>query len=238
MGSNNLKIHILDTEIITLNRNGKTRIIVTLNDPKKIAYFETNSGRFQYTHKEILHTNIVRFYYEGANAIDMLCVLRDNYMININPAIERAIVRHAHSFKHEFKYNVSELGIPPNKSRASDSGLDLVLIEEKYRKGNLTMYGTGVSVEPPSGYYFDLVPRSSIIKHGYILANSIGIIDQGYTGEIMVPLLKVDPDAPDLQLPAKVVQLIPRKWYNFVGVCEDQLTRTHRADGGFGSTSS
>ena len=98
------------------------------------------------------------------------------------------------------------------------------------------MYGTGLSVQPPTGFYFDLVPRSSITKKGYILANNVGIIDQGYTGEIMVPLPKIDPDAPDLELPCKIVQLIPRRWYNFTGVDASDLTQTTRGEGGFGST--
>ena len=32
----------------------------------------------------------------------------------------------------------------------------------------------------------------------------------------MVPLIKIDPDAPDLELPCRLMQLIPRKWYNFM----------------------
>jgi dUTP pyrophosphatase len=104
--------------------------------------------------------------------------------------------------------------------------------------GKVTLYGTGIIVTPPTGYYFDMVPRSSIIKSGYMLANSVGIIDQGYTGEILVPLVKIDEEAPDIELPAKMVQLIPRKWYGFNPVRVDEVHETNRSSGGFGSTDS
>jgi deoxyuridine 5'-triphosphate nucleotidohydrolase len=136
-----------------------------------------------------------------------------------------------------FKYTLCDPnGVPPTRARPSDSGFDLSLIAVRKTYGNVTLYGTGVTVQPPSGFYFDMVPRSSIIKQGYILANSVGIIDQSYTGEIMVPLLKIDPDAPDLELPCRMVQLIPRRWYGFIPEPVASLTATQRADGGFGST--
>jgi dUTP pyrophosphatase len=67
-------------------------------------------------------------------------------------------------------------------------------------------------------------------------ANSVGIIDQSYTGEIMVPLIKIDPDAPDLQLPAKIAQLVPRRWHGLHPVEDETELETMRGDGGFGST--
>jgi dUTP pyrophosphatase len=100
------------------------------------------------------------------------------------------------------------------------------------------MYATGISVRPPPGFYFDLVARSSLSKTGYMLANGIGIIDRDYTGEILVALRKIDKDAPDLVLPAKIVQLIPRRWYDMIPVeaPAEGLPKTDRGDGGFGST--
>jgi len=71
---------------------------------------------------------------------------------------------------------------------------------------------------------------------GYIQANSVGIIDQSYTGEIMVPLIKIDPDAPDLELPAKIAQLVPRRWHGLTPVDDETEMETMRGDGGFGST--
>ena len=61
--------------------------------------------------------------------------------------------------------------IIPKKNNETDSGFDLTLICERKRIGKVVLYGTGVKVKSPPGHYFDLVPRSSIIKTGYIMAN-------------------------------------------------------------------
>jgi dUTPase len=39
-----------------------------------------------------------------------------------------------------------------------------------------------------------------------MMANSIGIIDPGYIGSIMIALTKVDESAPDIQLPMRCAQ--------------------------------
>lgn len=124
----------------------------------------------------------------------------------------------------------------PAKVRVSDSGYDLWLIAERKRVGQVVLYGTGLAVEPPLGWYFDVVARSSLIKTGYIVANSVGVIDRAYRGEIMVPLLKVDPSSPNLELPARAVQLVPRPIVHFPVVDADALSSTERGALGFGSS--
>lgn len=124
----------------------------------------------------------------------------------------------------------------PSKARASDSGYDLSIIEKAKTLGAVELYDTGIKVTPPPGYYFDLVARSSITKTGYMLANGIGVIDRSYVGPVLVPLIKVDPNAPELELPLKVVQLIPRPIVHVRFVEVDSLDETDRGAGGFGST--
>jgi len=126
----------------------------------------------------------------------------------------------------------------PSKGRVSDSGYDLTILHVVRSHGNIVLYGTGLSIEPPPGWYFDVIARSSLIKLGYMMANSVGVIDRAYRGEIMVPLLKVDPNATDIALPARVAQLIPRPIVHFPVVESAELTVTHRGSGGFGSTGS
>jgi deoxyuridine 5'-triphosphate nucleotidohydrolase len=136
-----------------------------------------------------------------------------------------------------FQYRLMEpRAVAPFKSRVSDSGFDLTLIREVKRHGRCTLYGTGLQVRPPPGWYFDVVPRSSIIKTGYVAANSVGVIDRGYRGEILVPLIKIDPAAPDLNLPARVAQMIPRPIVHLIPEASDVLDTTERGEGGFGST--
>ena len=126
----------------------------------------------------------------------------------------------------------------PSKSNASDSGYDLTIIEEVKSFGEKTkLYTTGIKVLADFGWYFDIAPRSSIIKTGYILSNSIGVIDRTYRGEVMVSLTKIDDSLPDIELPLKIAQLIPRPivHMNFVEV-ESFDECTKRNEGGFGST--
>jgi dUTP pyrophosphatase len=127
--------------------------------------------------------------------------------------------------------------IAPSKAHPTDSGFDLHLIKKvKDLTCNVTLYDTGISVEPPPGYYFELVGRSSISKSGYMLANNVGIIDESYRGSIMVALIKVDPDAAPLEFPCRLVQLIPRELVLMNPHEISELTETERGAGGFGSS--
>lgn len=63
--------------------------------------------------------------------------------------------------------------------------LDLRAAEEVTMKaGEFKMIPLGVAMELPKGYEAWVVPRSSTFKkHGVILVNSIGIIDEDYKGD-------------------------------------------------------
>lgn len=174
--------------------------------------------------------NVLTF--ENHNALDCLDVLgcdpdKYEYLTSVLPT-DKAL---------EFTYKkLSSDAVAPFKARASDSGYDLTLLKLLKYSGNTFWYSTGISVEPPMGYYFDLVPRSSLSKTGYILANSVGVIDRSYTGDIVVVLTKLDGAVPDLTLPFRGVQIIPRHIVHMKPVESRSLTETSRADGGFGST--
>jgi len=138
--------------------------------------------------------------------------------------------------RERFYFSLEEGALPPFKKRVSDSGFDLHLIKLIKQEGSLYLFDTGVRVAPPEGYYFDLVPRSSIYKSGFILANSVGIIDRTYRGTVKVPLVKVREDAPSPQLPWRAVQLIPRRFFPLEAEERENLDETLRGEGGFGST--
>ncbi len=138
--------------------------------------------------------------------------------------------------RKSFKVSLEEGAIAPFKKRISDSGWDLHLVKLIKKEGNLYFFDTGVRVAPPPGFYFDLVPRSSIYKSGFVLANSVGIIDMTYRGTIKVPLIKVDSSKPDPELPWRAVQLIPRRFFPLEVELSTSLDRTIRGEGGFGST--
>jgi deoxyuridine 5'-triphosphate nucleotidohydrolase len=133
---------------------------------------------------------------------------------------------------------VNPLAIMPTK-RIIDVGYDLTAVAiSKQLTPMTTMFETFVSVDIPLGYYVEIVPRSSLSKSGYMLANGTGIIDPGYTGTLKVALIKVDPSMPNLELPACVCQIILKQnvvsdAYNATGT---RRVVSVRGAGGFGST--
>tara|TARA_B100001094_G_scaffold331814_1_gene401465 strand:+ start:12703 stop:13317 length:615 start_codon:yes stop_codon:yes gene_type:complete len=164
--------------------------------------------------------------WKGSEAIDLF----NKYQVKLD------MLQPLYPVGLQFKYNLlNENSVCPTKAHCSDSGWDLTLIEETKKSGMVTFFSTGVSVEPPHGYYFDLVPRSSLSKTGYMLANSVGIIDQSYRGPIIAALIKIDPEAKELELPNKCVQLIMRPWYN-ANAIDSKLENSSRGVGSFGST--
>lgn len=124
----------------------------------------------------------------------------------------------------------------PSKTRASDSGYDLTILRKVKQAGAVEFFDTGIKIQPDFGWYFDVVARSSLTKTGYMLANAVGVIDRTYVGSVLVPLIKVDPSAPDIGLPATVVQLIPRPIVHMQIEEVAELEGTERGGGGFGST--
>jgi dUTP pyrophosphatase len=135
--------------------------------------------------------------------------------------------------------------VVPKKASPSDIGYDLTLVRQVKKINNqTTMFDSSISVIPPNGYYIEIVPRSSLSCTGYIMANSVGIIDPSYRGTLKVVLTKIVPDAEDLVLPFTRFQLILRKIENCdIVVNNIDMTdndkfenSTSRGGGGFGST--
>lgn len=132
------------------------------------------------------------------------------------------------------------VAVSPFKAIESDSGHDLTLVKHLKTVNDVYFYDTCIRVEPPDGYYFELVGRSSISKSGWMLANSIGIIDTTYRGNIIVALTRTHAHAPVITLPSRLVQIIPKKLHILrpVEVPLSEISSTDRGDGGFGSTNS
>tara|TARA_B100000902_G_scaffold158814_1_gene154782 strand:- start:27 stop:446 length:420 start_codon:yes stop_codon:yes gene_type:complete len=133
---------------------------------------------------------------------------------------------------------VHENAVLPQKAGINEIGYDITCISlDKQIYENVYMFDTGIQIQPPKGYYTEIVPRSSIVKTGYSLANNTGIIDPTYRGNVKVVLVKHAQDAQKIELPFKKCQLILRKIPPNVEVQEVQeLDQTERGDGGFGST--
>ena len=122
-------------------------------------------------------------------------------------------------------------------STPGSAGVDL-FIKDLHIKGNEAKIHTGVRVEIPEGYVGLLFARSSLAKTGWILANSVGVIDSDYRGEIIVKLRFVGENYEmPFHLGDRVAQLVvvpmisPAIWQ--VGEID---RNTKRGEKGFGST--
>ena len=129
-----------------------------------------------------------------------------------------------------------EDAVLPTRAHSTDSGWDLTVVDIYKKIGDVTLYDTGIVVQPPEGYHTEIFPRSSISKTGYMLANSIGLVDQSYLGTILIALRKVDGNSPDIELPCKIAQLVLRKREDATMELVEDLEDTERGAGGFGST--
>ena len=132
---------------------------------------------------------------------------------------------------------VARHDVAPWRAHAADAGADLQAAEKvtipPYRMKTVR---TGVRVAIPKGYVGLLFARSSLCQLGVIMANGVGVIDSGYTGEIQVPLLNESPKIFELPALARIAQLVivPCELPTFRLV--KSLEETERGDGGFGST--
>jgi len=142
--------------------------------------------------------------------------------------------------------------IIPTYSVDGDAGMDLTAVSTTVDVNGNRVYGTGLAIEIPKGFAGLIFPRSSVSKYGLHLANSIGLIDSGYRGEIICkfkPTKNFDTllnpaDKFKLQLETqhiyyvgdKIAQILilPLPKFQFIEVVE--LSNSIRNKGGFGST--
>ena len=130
----------------------------------------------------------------------------------------------------------------PAYATAGAAGMDLracLSASTVIHPSETLLVGSGVAVFIRSpGYMGVLVPRSGIgVKHGIVLANTIGVIDSDYQDEIRIALYNRSAKAYTLAPGERVCQLI------FMPVAQATLkvvaafsSETVRGVGGFGST--
>lgn len=135
--------------------------------------------------------------------------------------------------------------LAPVRAHPADAGLDLRAKAEYFINMNQrVMIGTGVSVMIPYGYVGLLFTRSSLSKKGLILANSVGVIDSDYRGEILAPLIftpvSEDQNYAHIEKYERIVQLVVTPIQLAIPVAhrgtKEQWFNTTRGGEGFGST--
>lgn len=141
---------------------------------------------------------------------------------------------------------LSDNAVIPTYAKDGDAGMDLTATSKSYDEHGNVCYGTSLSFEIPKGYVGLLFPRSSNTKKDLILGNSVGVLDSGFRGEVVLKFKPSDyfainrdnvyEDGPIYSIGDRVGQLIimPIPKIEFIEV--DELSQTDRGTGAFGST--
>ena len=129
----------------------------------------------------------------------------------------------------------------PKRAHAGDAGYDLRSVEGvELRPGGRATVRTGVSVAIPDGYAGLVLPRSGLAaRHGISLVNTPGLIDPGYRGEILVPLINHDREegfriGPGMRIAQLVLVRAADAAFEEVDLLE--AGTDGRGEGGFGSS--
>lgn len=134
---------------------------------------------------------------------------------------------------------VSQLDRPKQGSRYS-AGYDLQSSESKIIKpGEIARLPTGISVEIPLQYCGLILARSSLhqLGNGCCLANSVGLIDPDYRGEIKLPIFNpIGPQTVKIEAGTRLAQIIFVPFTSVEWLRVTRLSETDRGLGGFGST--
>ncbi|WP_119070903.1 dUTP diphosphatase [Rubrobacter indicoceani] len=129
----------------------------------------------------------------------------------------------------------------PTRAHAGDAGYDLCSVEEiPLKPGGRSLVKTGISVAIPTGYAGLVLPRSGLsVRHGITLINAPGLIDSGYRGELMVPLVNHDrSETFTVEVGMRVAQLVLVRAGDatFTEVASLDEGPDGRDSGGFGSS--
>ena len=127
----------------------------------------------------------------------------------------------------------------PKFGKPGDAGADLVATSVDFSREDQVVYGTGLAVEIPEGMVGLVFPRSSVRNYNLAMSNSVGVIDSGYRGEIMVTFNVTEHDldfTTKYNVGDRIAQLVimPVPLAQFVEV--EELSETSRGTGGHGST--
>ena len=127
----------------------------------------------------------------------------------------------------------------PRRARSGDAGLDLAAnADAKVGPGERALIPTGLAVAIPPGHAGLVLPRSGLAsRQGLTLANSPGLIDSGYRGEITIAVVNLDSvEAVEISRGERIAQLLVVPFAEVDPVEAAELPASERGEGGFGSS--
>lgn len=132
-------------------------------------------------------------------------------------------------------------GLPlPSYATAGAAGMDLLAAVAEtvtLAPGARTLVPTGLAIALPPGHELQIRPRSGLaLKHGILLPNSPGTIDEDYRGELQVIVMNAGDTPFAIERGMRIAQAVLSPVLRAEWVPVESLDATVRAAGGFGST--
>jgi dUTP pyrophosphatase len=129
-----------------------------------------------------------------------------------------------------------------NRETRGDAGLDLYCPGDLLVPPNETVcidfkiQCSGLSDTDDRNVCYYLYPRSSISKTSLRLANSVGIIDSGYRGNLMAMVDNISDEPYQIQKGQRLFQICGRYLEPIHLELVEELSESERGNNGFGST--
>lgn len=134
------------------------------------------------------------------------------------------------------KVKLDKDAIMPTRAHETDAGLDLYCREKKHIwAGQSAAFDTGVHIELPRGFFGKIESKSGLnVNHGIVSLG--GVIDEGYTGSIVVKLYNEGTERYSFEKGDKIAQLIILPYAAPRLELVEELEDTERGSNGFGSS--
>ena len=128
----------------------------------------------------------------------------------------------------------------PKYATQGSAGMDIQAAIDKpiiLKPRERILIPTGFKVEIPENFEIQVRPRSGLaIKHGISVLNSPGTIDSDYRGEIGVILINHGDTDFKINPFDRIAQIVVTQIIKVNIIKNDDLSKTQRGSGGFGST--
>ena len=133
-----------------------------------------------------------------------------------------------------------ENAVLPECATKGSAGMDIyAATDEKIslKPGERVLIPSGFAAEIPEGTAGFIFTRSGLgIKHGIHVTNGVGVIDSDYRGEIHVGLHNLSSENYEILPGERIAQLIIMPYFAVDVIEAEELSKTERDKGGFGST--
>lgn len=126
----------------------------------------------------------------------------------------------------------------PAYAHEGDAGMDIRASESTIiHKGEYKVVHTGLHIECPEDHVAYVMPRSGLaVKNGITVLNAPGVVDSGYRGEIVVPLINLGREVFEVEPGDRIAQLIISPYTKVHPVSVESLGDSARGSDGLGST--